>query len=651
MLSKLLQGRYQVVQVLGAGGFCQTYLAQDTSRPSNPICVVKHLKPVSNHSESLPTLRQLFTREAEALKKLSKYNQVPQLLNYFEDNLEFYLVQEFIEGHPLSAELLPGQRWSESQVVQLLQEVLGILEFVHCHGLIHRDIKPSNLIRRQQDGSLVLIDFGAVKQAWTQVVIAQGQTSAIAIGVPATTAIGTPGYMPTEQGRGRPRRNSDIYALGMISIQALTGRVPTQLLDDSDTGEIIWQHQATVSAGLASVINKMVRYHFKDRYQSAIEALQALQSLVKTADPDPSPAPVLSSSPTSPNKSTFLIGLCLAVVAALALMVGSYYLVRSQSVRYSQSPAAAFKVQKYPVSISSKNTALGDITLDNTLTGHLDAVWSVAISPDGQTLISSSEDQTIRLWNLRSGDLLRTLKGHSGSVWSIAFSPDGQTVASGSSDNTIKLWNKGSGDLLGTLEGHSGTVWSIAFSADGQILASGSSDNTIKLWELGSGKLLNTLSGHADAVRSIALSPDGQILASGSSDKTIKLWNRGSGELIRTLKGHKDRVISVALSPDGQILASGSVDQTIKIWNLSSGKLLRTLAGNSKWVNAVAISPDGRTLASGIGDIINFWNLNTGELLYTLSSNSSDITSVSFSANGKRLVSSSRDKTINNWRL
>ena len=675
MLGKLLHGRYRIVQILSAGGFCQTYLAKDTAGDRHQICVVKHLLPASNDPDSLETLRQSFTREAQALEKLGNCNQIPQLLAHFEDNLEFYLVQEFIAGHPLSAELQIGQRWSESRVLQLLIEVLGILEFVHSHGLIHRDIKPSNLIRRQQDGKLVLIDFGSVKQTWMQVVTAQGQTSAtFAIGIPATIAVGTPGYMPSEQERGRPRLNSDIYALGMIGIQALTGLNPGQLSEDTDTGEIIWQHQTLFNPRLASVLDKMVCYYFKDRYQSATEVLQALQPLAQyshsqhSVSQQPSPLqqqtatqdtiPVFPSNSSSPqlgshttdaavpntlNKTVLLIGIATGVVSALALIVASYYSL--------QPPPPASKFQRYPVSIPSKKTAGGNITLANTLSGHSDTVWCVAISPDGQTLVSGSGDQTIKLWNLPTGELRRTLAGHSGTVWSVTLSPDGQTLASGSSDNTIKIWKLGSGKLRRTLSGHSDAIMSITLSPDGQILASGSRDNTIKIWKLGSGKLLRTLSGHSDAIRSIAFSPNGQILASGSSDNTIKIWKLGSGKLLRTLSGHTERVISVALSPDGQLLISGSVDKTIKIWNLSSGKLLRTLSGHSDWVNAVAISPNGRTLASGVGEILKIWDFKTGVLLHTLPSHSSDITSVSFSANGKRLVSGSGDKTIKIWWL
>ncbi len=674
MLGKLLQGRYQVIQVLSAGGFCQTYIAQDIHRPGHPTCVVKHLLPTNNHPECLQNLRRLFTREAEALKKLGNHDQVPDLLAHFEEDQEFYLVQEFIEGHPLSAELL-DHRWSESQVVQLLQEVLGILEFVHSHGLIHRDLKPSNLIRRQRDNRLVLIDFGSVKQVWTQVITAQGQTSTtIALGIPATIAIGTPGYISSEQGRGRPRPNSDIYALAMIGIQALTGLNPAELPEESDTGELIWQHQAQVSGGLATVLNKMAHYHFKDRYQSATEALQALQQLanlhlptqpevlrqpsVTQAPPsEPETVPgfqgnrseplhgentIKASVPNSPNKSGLLIGIATGVVCVLALMVGSYYSL--------QPPAPATKVQKSPVSIPSKNTS-ANISLAKTLTGHTNMVWSVVISPDGQTLVSSSGDKTIKSWNLRTGEVLRTLAGHANMVLSVALSHDGQTLASSSWDRTLKIWNLRTGELLHTLAAHKKELWSVAISPDGQTLVSSTGDFN-QIWNLRTGQLLGTLAGHLDTVWSVALSPDGQILASGSKDHTIKIWNLRTGELLRTLIGHSGRVRSVAFSPDGQILASGSWDRTIKIWNLRTGELLRTLIGHSGYVNSVAISPNGQILASGSDDhTLKLWNLRTGKLLGTLSGHASNVNSVAFDPLGKILVSGSGDNTIKIWRL
>jgi serine/threonine-protein kinase len=280
------------------GGFGQTYIAQDTRRPGNPICVVKHLKPGTD-PRVFDTAKRLFHSEAETLEKLGNHDQIPRLLAYFDENQEFYLVQEYIEGHTLAEELISGRRWSESQVIKLLQEVLEILEFVHRQGVIHRDIKPDNIIRRASDNKLVLVDFGAVKQLRTQMVTVGGQPS-------ATVVIGTPGYMPTEQGQGKPRPNSDIYSLGIIAIQALTGLQPTEFQEDSETGEIIWQQLVTVNSRLAAVLTKMVRYHFKDRYQSATEALQACKDAINQvpalSTPQVSRLQTVAVAPANPVK-------------------------------------------------------------------------------------------------------------------------------------------------------------------------------------------------------------------------------------------------------------------------------------------------------------------------------------------------------------
>jgi serine/threonine protein kinase, bacterial len=266
----LLNDRYEIVRVLGSGGMGQTFIAKDTQRPGNPLCVVKQLKTTASDPSFLPAARRMFQSEAEILERLGKqHDRIPQLLASFETEQEFYLVQEFIDGNPLSMEFSLGERWTEPQVVQLLQEVLSILEFVHSQNVIHRDIKPDNIVRRQ-NGELVLIDFGAVKQVRTQQTVV-GQRS-------ITVSIGTPGYMPTEQASGKPRFNSDLYALGIVCIQALTGLLPTQLLEDKD-GELIWRDQAEVSDVLANLLTKMVRHYFRYRYESATDVLQALQQL------------------------------------------------------------------------------------------------------------------------------------------------------------------------------------------------------------------------------------------------------------------------------------------------------------------------------------------------------------------------------------
>jgi serine/threonine-protein kinase len=271
MIGQLLDGRYRIVSKLGEGGFGHTYLAHDTRIPNEPLCVVKHLKPASSDREYLKVASRLFTSEAQTLAQLGSHDRIPRLLAYFEEASEFYLVEEFVEGRSLELELVRGYRLSDQQVLQILDDLLSIVEYTHSHGVIHRDIKPDNIIRRRSDGKLVLIDFGAIKQVQTQL-NQEGQTA-------ATVAIGTLGYMPSEQAQGKPRPNSDLYAIGVICIQALTGLPPRELQEDYQTGELIWQHLVPNKSGLVDLLAKMTRYHYKDRYESAAEIRQLLAKL------------------------------------------------------------------------------------------------------------------------------------------------------------------------------------------------------------------------------------------------------------------------------------------------------------------------------------------------------------------------------------
>jgi serine/threonine protein kinase/Flp pilus assembly protein TadD len=270
---KLLGGRYKIINQLGAGGFGQTFLAQDLHLPGHPQCVVKQLKPQVSDAKSLQTARRLFDVEAKVLYQLGNHDQIPRLLAHFEDNQEFYLAQELIEGELLTKELRGGEPWPENRVIALLQDILHVLAFVHQQNVIHRDIKPSNLIRRRQDGRIVLIDFGAVKEASTPLGLPKpGHTK--------TISIGTQGYTPKEQLGGNPRFSSDIYAVGVIGIQALTGIHPRRLSEDPETGEINWrEHARQVSSGLTAFLDQMVRYDFRVRYPTATQALEALRSL------------------------------------------------------------------------------------------------------------------------------------------------------------------------------------------------------------------------------------------------------------------------------------------------------------------------------------------------------------------------------------
>ena len=251
---------------------------------------------------------------------------------------------------------------------------------------------------------------------------------------------------------------------------------------------------------------------------------------------------------------------------------------------------------------------------------HTGFVESVAFSPDGKTLASGSEDQTIKLWDVATGGNIATLKGHTGSVEAVAFSPDGKTLASGSSDQTVKLWDVASGKNTITLKQLGNMINSVAFSPDGRTLAvaTGNGNNAavarVVLWDVASRGKIATLKGHSAAVNSLAFSPDGKTLASGSDDHTVKLWDVTTQKNIATLEGQgqPNSLESVAFSPDGKTLASGSLSSTIAIWDVATRKNTATFGGSGA-VSSVAFSPDGKTLAAGgWNKTITLWDVKAG---------------------------------------
>lgn len=289
-----------------------------------------------------------------------------------------------------------------------------------------------------------------------------------------------------------------------------------------------------------------------------------------------------------------------------------------------------------------------------TLTDHQDKVNTVAISANGQFLVSGGADNMVKIWNLPTGELLHDLPGHVDAVNFVAIHPDHSILASCSSDKTIKIWNLTSGKLVRTLGGwfaaHSDIINAIAISPDGRILASGSRDHSIKLWELSTGKLLHTLPTPSMGVYAVAISPDGQILAGDCQGNSIQLRDFQTQIELYLLSAHTSWIWSLAVSPDSRVLASGSQDGTIKLWNLNNGTLGHTFEGHSEAVRSVAFSPDGNTLISSSYDkTLKLWNLRTKEIICTLSEHSQGVNSVAFSPDGQTLVSGSDDHTVKLW--
>ncbi|MCC5658291.1 serine/threonine protein kinase [Nostoc sp. XA010] len=632
----LLQERYRLIKQIAKGGFCKTFLAVDEGQfPPIPFVV----QELSQEYETSITFQQ----KAQQLEELGKHPQIPTLLNYFQQNGHFYLVQEFIAGTNLAQVVEEEGAFNETQIWQLLEDVLPVFQFISDRNIIHRDIKPQNIIRRSpitKKGDFVIVDFTTAK-----IVTAIDRLT-------SETSLGSPEYAAPEQAKGKAVFASDLYSLGVTCIYLLTHIPPFDLYDIANDCWV-WQQYLTTkvndvwrqdskSLRLAQILDKLLQKTINRRFQSADEVMQAMGMECKTQN---------FKLPNPPWRCLY------------------------------------------------------------TLTGHsgtFSSVNALAISPDGYTLASASDDKNIKLWDLNTKKVLANLLGHSQAVKSVTFSPDGKILATASNDKTIKLWQVETLKEICTLLGHAHAVKSVAFSPDGQILASGSWDKTIKLWDVNTGREICTIAGHQLKVNSVAFSPQGQLLASASYDRTIRLWQipalgrgRGAGSrlavsvaereqgdmnsaelkdhsqraedippfplppaplppvenrpcysLLGTLSGHAWAVLTVAFSPDGQILATGSDDNTIKLWEVSTGQLICTLVGHSWSVVAMAFTADGETLLSASCDkTVKLWKVSTAEEIVTLSGHIDSVSAVAVSKVTQLIASGSRDKTIKLWQL
>ncbi|MFO7030680.1 serine/threonine protein kinase [Limnospira fusiformis CCALA 023] len=587
---QIIAGRYRIIKLLGEGGFSTTYLAIDQQNPATSPCVVKQFSPQLKGRESINKASELFELEATRLQSLGKHPQIAQIFNYFKiDNIQ-YMVLEYIEGDNLSEILAKRGVFNESQIRYLLNNLLPVLEFVHSENIIHRDIKPENIIR-SANGQLVLVDFGAAKEAIGSALLRTG------------TIIGTPEYIAPEQLRGKATFASDLYSLGVTCLNLLTQMSPFDLFD---TGEFCWVwHDYLVnnpiSDELTQILNRLIEEPTNHRYQSAAEVRQDLNArsnqLSVITQPVSFPTPKI---PTAKNSV-------------------SWKRPQTLSDYWSSVSGVAFSPDGNILAGGSFDRTIRLWRPDTgewmmSLLGPSQPILAIAFSRDGKLLAGGSGDGHIHIWNLETSEEVIAIAAHETDrvSMSITFGPQGDIIASGSDDGTVKIWKLSTCQLFHNLQ-HLRGINGIAISPNGKLLAAASSDNSIHLWEVNSGEHQGQLLGHERDINAIAFSRDGQILASASSDNTIKLWDLETQQLRQTLTGHEDWVRTVAFirSPDQDqkfLLVSGSADRTIKIWDLDQGSAIDTLVGHTKDINAIAISPNHRTIASGSSDnTIKIW--------------------------------------------
>jgi WD40 repeat protein len=288
-----------------------------------------------------------------------------------------------------------------------------------------------------------------------------------------------------------------------------------------------------------------------------------------------------------------------------------------------------------------------DLQPARVLNKHSAGVTALAFSPNGQTLVSGSEDKTLLMWNTSTWECSKPLTGHTNAVRSVSYLSSGSRFYSGG-DFFVRSWNT-NGTGLDALRGPTTYIWSVAVKADSSQWIAGSFEKNIRMYDYKTGKL-NTLAGHAKSVLSVAYSPNGKLMASGSLDENIFIWDAEKYKIIDTLKGHSGNIFCVTFSPNGKYLASTSNDNTIKVWDVAAGKLVRTLNGHTAAVFSAAFSPDGNYLVSGSVDTnVILWEICNGEQLATFSGHSQAVDEVAFHPSGNYFASASLDKTIAIW--
>jgi hypothetical protein len=300
-----------------------------------------------------------------------------------------------------------------------------------------------------------------------------------------------------------------------------------------------------------------------------------------------------------------------------------------------------------------------DFVLDRTVKGHSSWVTGVAFSSDNRRLASGSWDETVKVWDVPTGQQLSALSGKVKEVQALAFSSDGRWLATENSSDTVTLWDAATGTEVRMLPsnkpvGAPGTNWvySIAFSPDGRWLASGIDSKTVRIWEVSTGRAVRDLTALRRSVIYVEFSPDGHLLASGDDDKTIGIWDVSTGKEIQKLSGHKKTIYAAAFSPNGRWLASASADKTVRLWDIAAGRDVYTLTGHGNIVTSLSFSPDSRWLASGSWDkTVKIWDVETGHEAQSLAAESHPIYSVAFDSCGRWLASGSEEGTINLWRL
>jgi WD40 repeat protein len=670
-------GRYRILRLLGEGGMGVVYEAEQ-EQPRRTVA----LKVIKLGFASQRQLRR-FEQESRALGRL-QHPGIAQIYEAGSADSGFgpqpYFAMELIRGESL-LQYAETHQLKTRQRLELIAKVCEAVQHAHQRGIIHRDLKPGNILV-DESGQPKVLDFGVAR--------ATDSDAQVTLQTDVGQLVGTLAYMSPEQVLADPLEidtRSDVYALGVILYELLAGRLPyaigTQVHETVRTiREVdpvpLRSTSRSYRGDIETIVGKALEKDKARRYASAAGMAADIQRYLNNEPITarrPSAAYLLqkfarrNKLPVAAAAAFFVV-----LLAAFATTVNLYLKAKAAQASAEAGELLAWAAAslgedperglilglyswgKQRAMVPGLEQFLHEALLRSqsrlTLRGHQDFVLSVAWSPDGSKLATTSWDRTAKVWDASTGRELRTLRGHQHYVYSAAWSPDSSKLATVSWDHTVKMWEVSTGRELLTLRGHRSRVYKVAWSPDGSKLATASWDHTAKVWEASTGREVLTLRGHQDALLAVAWSPDSKKLITASEDRTAKVWDASTGRELLTLRGHQGSVWSVAWSPDGGKLVTASVDRKAKVWASRTGRELLTLLGHQDSVLSVAWSPDGSKLATASWDhSAKLWEASTGRELLTLRGHQDSVWDVAWSPDGSRLATASLDHTTKVWEV
>jgi WD40 repeat protein len=670
-------GHFQILRELGSGGFGSVHQARDSQ-----LDRVVALK-IPRRGQLTAAEADQFLREARTAAQL-RHPNIISVLEVGRQDETFYIVSEFIDGESLAARLA-RQPLTAREAAAMCQKLAAALHHAHQSGIVHRDLKPANVLI-DSAGEPHITDFGLARRE-------MGEVTMTMDGV----VVGTPAYMPPEQARGQSHtadRRSDVYSLGVIFFELLTGELPFRGNVRMVTQQILNEEppnprklNATIPRDLETITLKCLEKDPAGRYATAQDLSDDLGRFLRHEPIIARPVGRLERTWRWCHRNPRIAGLS-ATVAALLLLVAA---MTTYSSIHSRAAARAARWQQY---LSDMHAAMkawdeGDVgrvvdllqrnqprpgeedlrrfewfhlwgqcqpSLNAPTLQHADGVTAVALTSDGSKLLAgtrSSASDVLCMWDVDRQAKLHAITGP-GAFWvkNIAVSPDDSWFASVGVDQAVRLWNLATCSPLHIIRKHSSFTIGVAISPDGNLVATGSTDGTVKIWDAKTAELVHSFEDSTTTFHQVKFTPDGQMLAAAADDGGVRLWNVGTHQLAHSIQAHAGPVYTIVFFGDGSILASAGRDGIIRFWNVHDGSSRGSCIGHTSSIRDLDISPDGDSLASAGGrdGTVRVWETATGTELRAIRGHAASVDAVRFLGND-RLVSGGSDGAVRIWNL